>query len=37
MMLPTFLALLSGGGWLAAAFIWGLVGPALSGDFDLGR
>jgi adenylate cyclase len=37
LMLPAFLALLSGGGWVAAAFIWGLFAPLLAGDFELGR
>jgi class 3 adenylate cyclase len=35
--LPAFVALLSGGGWVAAAFIWGLFAPLLAGDFELGR
>ncbi len=37
LLLPTFVALASGGGWLAAAFIWGLFWPLLTGDFDPGR
>lgn len=35
--LPTFVALASGGGWVAAAFIWGCFWPLLTGDFDAGR
>ena len=34
LMLPAFLALLSGSGWLAAAFIWGLAAPLLAGNFE---
>lgn len=37
LMLPAFLALMSGGGWVAAAFIWGVFWPLLTGDFDPGR
>ncbi len=37
LLLPTFVALASGGGWVAAAFIWGVFWPLLTGDFDLGR
>jgi class 3 adenylate cyclase len=37
LMLPTFAALASGGGWVTAAFIWGLFWPLLTGDLDLGR
>jgi adenylate cyclase len=37
LMLPAFMALVSGGGWVAAAFIWGLFGPPWAGDFELGR
>ena len=37
LLLPTFVALASGGGWLAAAFIWGLFWPLLTGEFDPGR
>jgi len=34
LLLPTFVALASGGGWVAAAFIWGAFWPLLTGDFD---
>jgi adenylate cyclase len=37
LLLPTFVALASGGGWVTAAFIWGLFWPLLTGDLDLGR
>ena len=37
LLLPTFAALASGMGWVAAAFIWGLFWPLLTGDLDLGR
>ena len=37
LMLPAFVALMSGGLWVAAAFIWGVFWPLLAGDFDLGR
>ncbi len=37
LLLPAFVALMSGGGWIAAAFIWGVVWPLLAGDFVLGR
>ena len=37
LQLPIFAALVSGGGWVAAAFIWGLFWPLLTGDVDLGR
>ena len=37
LMLPAFMALMSSGLWVAAAFIWGVFWPLLAGDFDLGR
>ena len=37
LQLPAFVALASGGGWVTAAFIWGLFWPLLTGDLDLGR
>ena len=37
LLLPAFVALATGGGWVAAAFIWGVFWPLLAGDFDLGR
>ena len=37
LLLPAFVALVSGGGWVAAAFIWGVVWPLMFGDFALGR
>ncbi|HYN61217.1 MAG TPA: adenylate/guanylate cyclase domain-containing protein [Rubrivivax sp.] len=37
LLLPAFVALASGGGWVAAAFIWGVLWPLLTGDFELSR
>lgn len=37
LLLPAFVALASGGGWVAAAFIWGVFWPLLAGDFELSR
>jgi adenylate cyclase len=37
LLLPTFVALASGAGWVTAAFIWGLAWPLLTGYLDLGR
>ena len=37
LLMPAFVALMSGGGWVAAAFIWGVVWPLIAGDFALGR
>ena len=36
LVLPAYMALMSGGLWLAAAFIWGVFWPLLAGDFELG-
>lgn len=35
LVLPAFVALMSGGLWVAAAFIWGVAWPLLLGDFRL--
>ena len=37
LLMPAFVALMSGGGWVAAAFIWGVFWPLLAGYFELGR
>jgi adenylate cyclase len=37
LMLPAFVALMSGGGWVAAAFLWGVFWPLLLGEFSFGR
>jgi class 3 adenylate cyclase len=37
LLLPTFVALASAGGWVAAAFIWGVFWPLLTGDFEISR
>jgi adenylate cyclase len=36
LLLPAYMALMSGGLWVAAAFIWGVFWPLLVGDFELG-
>ncbi|MEI6723901.1 MAG: hypothetical protein WCO67_24325, partial [Betaproteobacteria bacterium] len=33
LLVPFFFALLSFSGWVAAAFIWGILWPSLAGDF----
>jgi class 3 adenylate cyclase len=35
LLLPAYVALMSGGLWVAAAFIWGVFWPLLVGDFEL--
>ncbi len=37
LLMPAFVALMSGGGWVAAAFIWGVFWPLLMGEFSFGR
>jgi len=37
LLMPAFVALMSGGGWLAAAFIWGVFWPLLTGEFSFVR